>query len=194
VEQQDLELASGAISPDAEVDRVASSRLKGKARIPFCGSLPRSSAAQSIPSAKLSSKAQRRAESRRETADFTAIPGHGVSGRVEGPQVLLGNAKLMRDRGVPIDALLPLWERLANDGKTPMYVAADGQALGLVAVADTVKRDSKAAIETLIRLGIEVVMLTGDNGRTAKAIANQVGIQRTHLFTALQFRRVQMPE
>jgi Cu+-exporting ATPase len=113
-----------------------------------------------------------------ETTDFAAIPGHGVSGSVEGRQVLLGNAKLMRDRGVPIDALLPLWERLANDGKTPMYVAADGQALGLVAVADTVKPDSKAAIETLLRLGIEVVMLTGDNERTAKAIANQVGIQR----------------
>ncbi len=113
-----------------------------------------------------------------ETTGFAAIPGHGVSGSVENRQVLLGNAKLMRDRGVPIDALLPLWERLANDGKTPMYVAADGQPLGLVAVADTVKPDSKAAIETLIRLGIEVVMLTGDNERTAKAIANQVGIQR----------------
>ena len=122
--------------------------------------------------------AEARAVPSMETTDFTAIPGHGVSGSVEGQQVLLGNAKLMRDRGVPIDALLPLWERLANDGKTPMYVAADEQPLGLVAVADTVKPDSKAAIETLIRLGIEVVMLSGDNERTAKAIANQVGIQR----------------
>jgi Cu+-exporting ATPase len=113
-----------------------------------------------------------------ESTDFAAIPGHGVSGNVEGRAVLLGNAKLMRDRAIPIDALLPLWERLATEGKTPMYVAADGQPLGLVAVADTVKPDSKAAIETLMRLGIEVVMLTGDNERTAKAIANQVGIQR----------------
>jgi len=111
--------------------------------------------------------AEARAVPSMETTDFTAIPGHGVSGSVEGQQVLLGNAKLMRDRGVPIDALLSLWERLANDGKTPMYVAADEQPLGLVAVADTVKPDSKAAIETLIRLGIEVVMLTGDNERTA---------------------------
>jgi Cu+-exporting ATPase len=109
---------------------------------------------------------------------FAAIPGLGVSGSVEGRQVLLGNAKLMRDRSVAIDALIPSWERLATEGKTPMYVAADGKPLGLVAVADTVKPDSKAAIETLLGLGIEVVMLTGDNERTAKAIANQVGIQR----------------
>jgi Cu+-exporting ATPase len=109
---------------------------------------------------------------------FAAIPGHGVSGSVEGRAVLLGNAKLMRDRNVPIDALMPAWERLASEGKTPMYVAADGRPLGLVAVADTVKPDSKAAIETLVRLGIEVVMLTGDNERTARAIARQVGIER----------------
>jgi Cu+-exporting ATPase len=109
---------------------------------------------------------------------FAAIPGHGVSGRVDDRDVLLGNAKLMRDRNIAIDALTQDWERLAGEGKTPMYVAADGKALGLVAVADTVKPDSKAAIEVLKRLGIEVVMLTGDNERTAKAIARQVGIDR----------------
>ncbi|MGC1861005.1 MAG: heavy metal translocating P-type ATPase [Methylocystis sp.] len=113
-----------------------------------------------------------------EARGFAAIPGHGVSGEVEGRQVILGNAKLMRDRGVAIDALAPTWERLANEGKTPMYVAAGGRPLGLVAVADTVKPDSKEAIEALTRLGIEVVMLTGDNERTAKAIADQVGIER----------------
>ncbi|AZG78856.1 heavy metal translocating P-type ATPase [Methylocystis rosea] len=113
-----------------------------------------------------------------EARGFVAIPGHGVSGEVDGRQVLLGNTKLMGDRGVPIDALATVWERLANEGKTPMYVAADGQCLGLVAVADTVKSDSKAAIEALLRLGLEVVMLTGDNERTAKAIASQVGVNR----------------
>jgi Cu+-exporting ATPase len=92
--------------------------------------------------------------------------------------VLLGNSKLMRDRGVPIDSLTPAWERLATEGKTPMYVAAEGKPLGLVAVADTVKPDSKTAIEALVHLGIEVVMLTGDNERTARAIARQVGIER----------------
>lgn len=113
-----------------------------------------------------------------EAKDFAAVPGHGVGGRVDGREVLLGNAKLMRDRGIVIDTLQADWERLAEEGKTPMYVAADGKAVGLVAVADTVKADSKAAIEVLKRLSIEVVMLTGDNERTAKAIARQVGVER----------------
>ena len=113
-----------------------------------------------------------------DAKDFAAIPGHGVGGRVDDRDVLLGNAKLMRDRGIGIDALVRDWERLASEGKTPMYVAADGQALGLIAVADTVKADSRAAIEVLKKLGIEVVMLTGDNERTAKAIARQVGVER----------------
>jgi Cu+-exporting ATPase len=113
-----------------------------------------------------------------EAKDFAAIPGQGVGGRVGDRAVLLGNARLMRDRGIAIEALLPDWERLAEEGKTPMYVAADGTALGLVAVADTVKPDSRAAIEVLKQLGIEVVMLTGDNERTAKAIARQVGVER----------------
>lgn len=113
-----------------------------------------------------------------DAKEFAAIPGHGVGGRVDDRSVLLGNAKLMRDRGIAIDALLSDWARLAEEGKTPMYVAADGKALGLVAVADTVKPDSKAAINVLKRLGIEVVMLTGDNERTAKAIARQVGVER----------------
>jgi Cu+-exporting ATPase len=112
------------------------------------------------------------------TEGFAAIPGHGVSGRIEGHEVLLGNARLMQDRGIAFEALIPAWERLATEGKTPMYVAIDAQAAGLVAVADTVKPDSKAAIEALSRLGIEVVMLTGDNRRTADAIARQVGIER----------------
>jgi Cu+-exporting ATPase len=92
--------------------------------------------------------------------------------------VLLGNAKLMRDRKIAIDSLTSDWERLATEGKTPMYVAVDGQAAGLVAVADTVKPDSKQAIEMLKKMGIEVVMLTGDNQRTADAIAREVGVDR----------------
>ncbi len=112
------------------------------------------------------------------TKGFAAIPGHGVSGEVDGRAVLLGNAKLMRDRGVTIAALESDWERLASDGKTPMYVAVDSRPAGLVAVADTVKPDSTKAIAVLNGLGLEVVMLTGDNERTAKAIARQVGIER----------------
>jgi Cu+-exporting ATPase len=112
-----------------------------------------------------------------DTAGFAAVPGHGVSGRVGDRDVLLGNAKLMLDRGIAIDGLAKDWERLANEGKTPMYVAVDGKPAGLVAVADTVKPDSKQAIAALQRLGIEVVMLTGDNARTAAAIAREVGIE-----------------
>ena len=112
------------------------------------------------------------------TDGFAAIPGHGVSGRVNDRDVLLGNAKLMRDRKIAIDALIGQWERLANEGKTPMYVAVDGKAAGLVAVADTVKPDSKAAIDLLKKMGIEIVMLTGDNQRTADAIAREVGVDR----------------
>lgn len=109
---------------------------------------------------------------------FAAIPGHGVNGDIGGKDVLLGNAKLMRDRDVAIDTLTADWERLATEGKTPMYVAVDGKAGGLVAVADTVKPDSKEAIDLLKKIGIEVVMLTGDNQRTADAIAREVSVDR----------------
>jgi Cu+-exporting ATPase len=113
-----------------------------------------------------------------DAQDFAAIPGHGVSGRIEGHAVLFGNAKLMQDRGVAAETLLQQWEQLASEGKTPMYVGIDGKAAGLVAVADTVKPDSAAAIDILKSFGIEVVMLTGDNERTGRAIARQVGIDR----------------
>jgi Cu+-exporting ATPase len=109
---------------------------------------------------------------------FAAIPGHGVKGQIDGHEVLFGNAKLMRDRGVASEMLQTQWERLANEGKTPMYVAVDGKAAALIAVADTVKPDSKAAIAVLKQLGIEVIMLTGDNERTGRAIAREVGIDR----------------
>ena len=113
-----------------------------------------------------------------DAENFIAIPGHGVNGRIDGHDVLFGNAKLMRDRNVTIDMLLGDWERLAGEGKTPMYVGIDGKAAGLIGVADTVKSDSKAAIAVLKNLGIEVVMLTGDNERTGRAIAREVGIDR----------------
>ncbi len=113
-----------------------------------------------------------------EAADFGAIPGHGVSGRVDGKAVLLGNVKLMRERNVDAAGLTKDWERLAEEGKTPMYVALDGKPAGLVAVADTLKPDSKAALAALKGLGLEVIMITGDNRRTANAIARQVGVDR----------------
>ncbi len=93
-------------------------------------------------------------------------------------EVLLGNAKLMTYRGIAIESLAGDWERLAGEGKTPMFVGIDGAAAGLVAVADTVKPDSKAAIQTLREMGLQVIMLTGDNQRTAEAIAREVGVDR----------------
>jgi Cu+-exporting ATPase len=113
-----------------------------------------------------------------DAGSFNAIPGHGIEAAVESRTLLLGNLKLMRDRKVALDGLEGQAARLADDGKTPMYVAVDGKAAGIVAVADTVKADSKAAVEALKAMGLEVVMITGDNERTAKAIARQVGIER----------------
>ena len=109
---------------------------------------------------------------------FNAIPGHGIEARVAGRTILLGNVKLMRDRAVAVDGLVPAATALADDGKTPMYVAIDGRPAGLVAVADTLKEDSKEAIRVLRAMGLEVVMITGDNERTARAIGRQVGIER----------------
>lgn len=112
------------------------------------------------------------------TEAFRAIPGHGVSGQVDGRLVFLGNAKLMRDQSINIESFTIEWDGLATDGKTPMYVAVDGRSVGLVAVADTVKADSKEAIDLLKEKGMEVIMLTGDNRRTADAIARSVGVDR----------------
>ncbi len=122
--------------------------------------------------------AQGRGLTLKDADSFTAIPGHGVEATIEGRRLLLGNLKLMKERGIPVNDLEVQATRLADDGKTPMYVAIDGKPAGIIAVADTVKEDSKAAIQTLKAMGLEVVMITGDNERTAKAIARQVGVDR----------------
>jgi Cu+-exporting ATPase len=109
---------------------------------------------------------------------FEAVPGQGIDAEVDGRAVLLGNRRLMADREIEVDALDAAAERLAGEGKTPMYLAVDGCAAGLVAVADTIKPDSVAAIARLRRSGLQVAMITGDNQRTAQAIARQVGVDR----------------
>ncbi len=109
---------------------------------------------------------------------FDAIPGHGVSAKVEGRSVLIGNLKLMNREGIALGELEEKSKSLADDGKTPMYIAIENKAAGIIAVADTVKEDSKSAIAALKKMGLEVVMITGDNERTAKAIARQVGVDR----------------
>jgi len=107
---------------------------------------------------------------------FEAIAGHGIRATIDGRELLLGNAKLMRERNIDAASQSAQAEKLAGLGKTPMYVAVDGQLAGLVAVADTIKPESPKAIEQLEALGLEVWMLTGDNRATAEAVAAQVGI------------------
>lgn len=108
---------------------------------------------------------------------FEAIPGHGIEVVIEGKNMLLGNKKLMDDRKIEI-TLQKESDKLAEEGKTPMYVAIDNRLAGIIAVADVMKPSSKRAIEALHSLGIEVAMITGDNKRTAVAIARQAGIDR----------------
>ncbi|MDP3984531.1 MAG: heavy metal translocating P-type ATPase [Acidimicrobiia bacterium] len=109
---------------------------------------------------------------------FGAVPGHGIEATVDGRRVVLGTLKLMADRGIAAGEAETLLEQLSEQGKTAMVVAVDGEIAGVVAVADTLKQDSVEAIARLHRLGLAVVMLTGDNHRTAKAIARKVGIDR----------------
>ncbi|HEX9839590.1 MAG TPA: heavy metal translocating P-type ATPase [Anaerolineales bacterium] len=113
-----------------------------------------------------------------EPESFNSIPGHGVEAKAAGSEILLGNRKLMKERGVDFSALMSQAEALEADGKTVMFVALNGQAAGLIAVADTLKEYSADAIRRLHKLGLEVAMITGDNRRTADAIARKVGIDR----------------
>ncbi len=111
-----------------------------------------------------------------DATDFRAVPGRGIEARVGERPLLLGNLQLLRERGVALDGLEDRAATLAAEGKTPMYVAADGSAAGLIGVADTLKPNSRDAVAALRRLGLEVYLLTGDNRRTAEAIAREVGI------------------
>ena len=113
-----------------------------------------------------------------EASDFDSVTGKGIKVSVDGKRLLVGNRQLLDDAGVVTSTLEKEAERLAAEGKTSVFVAVDGKLAGVVAVADTVKSDSAAAIATLRHLGIEVVMITGDNRKTAEAIAQQVGIER----------------
>lgn len=111
-----------------------------------------------------------------QIANFRALPGWGVECSIEGELSVGGNAALMADRGLMTDALKSHGEKLAGEGKTPLFFAKGDRILGIIAVADVVKPDSRQAITELQNMGIQVVMLTGDNRRTAQAIGRQVGI------------------
>lgn len=112
----------------------------------------------------------------KEISNFKAIPGHGIQVEIEGKVILLGNKKLITENSIEIGDLGVKSDKLANEGKTPMYIAINNKLEGIIAVADTVKPSSKEAIENLHKMGIKVAMITGDNKKTADAIAKQVGI------------------
>ncbi len=109
---------------------------------------------------------------------FEALPGRGVAATCSGKKVLLGNRRLMSENAISIIQAENNIRELENEGKTVMLTAIDGKLAGLIGVADTIKENSKAAVRQLRNMGLEVIMLTGDNERTAKAIAKQVGIDR----------------
>jgi Cu+-exporting ATPase len=109
---------------------------------------------------------------------FEAIPGHGVRSTVEGRRLVLGNLRLMQEQGLALDGWTKEGERLAAEGKTPVFLAIDGTLAGMIAVADTLKPHAREAVAALKRLGLQVVMMTGDSRRTGEAIAKAVGIGR----------------
>jgi len=112
------------------------------------------------------------------SSDFNAIPGEGVEALVEGKKLLLGNLKLMEERGFALNALEKKAADLFQQGKTVMFLGWDSQVAGIIALADTLKPGAKEAVQTLRKMGIESAMITGDNRRTAEAIAREAGIDR----------------
>jgi Cu+-exporting ATPase len=131
-----------------------------------------------------------------DPSDFDSVTGRGIEARVDGRAVLVGTRQLLAERGVDVSGLEAEGARLSEQGKTSVYAAADGAAAGVVAVADTLKDDSPRVVGALRELGLEVVMITGDNRRTAEAVAREVGIGRVLAEVlpedkALEIRRLQ---
>ncbi len=123
-------------------------------------------------------EARRRGAPFLPVTEFSQIPGQGIQGKVEGKVCLAGNRRMMDAFGVRGATLDAIQDRMADEGKTPLFFAADGELLGVIAVADVVKPTSRQAVADLQAMGIEVVMLTGDNRRTAEAIRRQVSVDR----------------
>ncbi|MEK9197316.1 heavy metal translocating P-type ATPase [Ureibacillus sp. 179-F W5.1 NHS] len=142
----------------------------------FLGSIERKSE-HPLAQAIVQGISKRRIEMR-DVREFEAIPGYGVKGIVNQKEVVVGTRKLIEQYNIDSFAVVSLMERLESEGKTVILASIDGQFAGLVAVADTVKESSKKAIERLHKMKMDVIMMTGDNERTAQAIARQVGITR----------------
>lgn len=131
-----------------------------------------------------------------EPSHFQAIPGRGVEARVNNQRLLVGNAVFMKENSLALDSLGVEAERLWGQGKTVMFLGVDGHIAGVIALADTLKPNARQVVDALHRLNLEVVMITGDNGRTAEAIARQAGIDRVLAEVlpenkALEVRRLQ---
>jgi len=113
------------------------------------------------------------------TSDFNAVPGHGVEVSLEGKKLLLGNLRLIKDKGLSLNGLEKEANQLWATGKTVMFLGLDNQVVGIISLADTLKPNAREALEALHRMGTKVIMLTGDNQRTAEAIAREAGIGHT---------------
>lgn len=111
-------------------------------------------------------------------SDFTALPGLGIEASVGGKKIMLGNLRLMKERGISLNGLGEKAEKLFSEGKTTMFLSLANKAIGIIALADTLKPNAREAVQALQRMGIETVMITGDNQRTAEAIASEAGIKR----------------
>ena len=122
--------------------------------------------------------AQEKGLSLSEPVEFEGIAGHGIAADVDGRHILIGNLRLMQREKVNLNGLEPKAEQLQNEAKTAMWLSVDGQASAIIGVADTIKEGSKDAVAAMHKLGLIVVMMTGDNQATATAIANEVGIDR----------------
>ena len=151
----------GAIS-EAEILRLAASAEKGSEH-PLGQAIVQAASAMGVME---------------DPSDFEAIPGQGVRAAIGERRILIGNRSLMLSAGIPVDAAESILQAMEEAGKTAMILAVDGRVAGVIAVADTLKEHSIEAVRSLKAMGIEVIMLTGDNRRTAEAIARQVGVDQ----------------
>jgi P-type Cu+ transporter len=111
-------------------------------------------------------------------SDFVALPGLGIEASVGGKKIMLGNLRLMKERGISLNGLGEKADKLFSEGKTVMFLSLANKAMGIIAMADTLKPNAREAVRAIQQMGIETVMITGDNRRTAEAIAREAGIKR----------------
>jgi Cu+-exporting ATPase len=155
---------------------VATGRWTDREVLAFAAAIERSS--EHPLAAAIVAGAQARGVVVRDVEDFRSITGEGVIGRIDGHDVALGNAKLMRDHSIDLGELAARADALRANGETVTWIAVDGALAGLLAVVDPIKRTTAAALDELRAQGLEIVMLTGDHRATATAVAKQLGIRR----------------